>query len=109
MQETLLLKCVCISYTNKPQNINTSQTKDVSISGPELYGDLVYKFKRIMGSADFSDQLRKEIIRYKRIGFNLNAMRQSECLVINPITVDYFASLFNCTSDRASDSMMVPT
>ena len=37
---------------------------------------------------DFSDQLRKIIMRYKRIGYNLNVMRQSACVVINPITVD---------------------
>ena len=44
-------------------------------------------------------------MRYKRIGYNLNVMRQSACLVINPITVDGYAALFNCTSvDRASDS-----
>ena len=30
-----------------------------------------------MGRTDFSDQLRKEIIRYKEIGNNLNVMRQS--------------------------------
>ena len=34
-------------------------------------------------------------------------MRQSACLVINPITVDNFAVLFNRTSvDQVSDSMM---
>ena len=60
--------------------------------------------------ADFSDQFRKFIMRYKRIGYNLNVMRQSACLVINPITVDGYAKLFNCTPvDRASDSMMAPT
>ena len=63
-----------------------------------------------MGKIDFSDQFRKIIIRHKRIGYDLNATRQSACLVINPITVDSFAALFNCTSvDRASDSMMAPT
>ena len=36
-------------------------------------------------------------MRYKRIGYNLNVMRQSACLVINPITVDGYAALFNCT------------
>ena len=59
---------------------------------------------------DFSDQFRKFIMRYKRIGYNLNVMRQSACLVINPVTVDGYAALFNCTLvDRASDSMMAPT
>ena len=59
---------------------------------------------------DFSDQFRKIIMRYKRIGYNLNVMRQSAYLLINPITVDGYASLFNCTPVcRASDSMMAPT
>ena len=56
---------------------------------------------------DFSDQLRKIIMRYKRISYNLNVMRQSACLVMNPITVDVYAALFDCTS--VSDSMMAPT
>ena len=66
--------------------------------------------KKIRGMTDFSDQLRKIIMRYKRIGYSLNVMRQSACLVINPITVDGYATFFNCTPvDRASDSMMAPT
>ena len=80
------------------------------LSEPEFYGDLVYKFKKIVGRVDFSDQFRKIIVRYKRIGYNINIMRQSACLVFNPITVNNFASLFNCTPvGRASDSMMAPT
>ena len=35
------------------------------------------------------------IIGHKRIGYYLNAMRQSACLVINSIAVDNFAALFN--------------
>ena len=55
--------------------------------GTGFYGDLVYKFKKIVGRADFSDQFRKIIVRYKRIGYNINIMRQSACLVFNPITL----------------------
>ena len=59
---------------------------------------------------DFSGQFKKIIMRYSRIGYNLNVMRQSACLVINPITVDGYAALLNCTPvDRASDSMMAST
>ena len=55
-------------------------------------------------------QFRKIIMRYKRIGYNLNVMRHSACLIINPIMVDGYAALFNCTPvDRASDSIMAPT
>ena len=77
---------------------------------PEFYGDLVYKLNKIVGRADFSDQLRKIIVRYKRSGYNINIIRQSACLVFKPVTVNNFASLFNCTPvGRASDSMMAPT
>ena len=63
-----------------------------------------------MDRTDFSDQFRKIIIRHKRIGYDLNVMRQSACLVVTQITVDNFATLFNCTPvDRASDSMMAST
>ena len=79
------------------------------LSEPEFYGDLVYKFRKIVSRADFSDQFRKVIMRYKRIEYNNNVMRQSACLVINPITVDRFASLFNCTPvGLASDLMIGP-
>ena len=70
---------------------------------------LVYKFKKIRGMTGFSDQFRKIIMRNKHIGYNLNVMRQSACLVINPITVDGYATLFDCMPvDRASKSMMAP-
>ena len=46
------------------------------------------KFKKIIGTcrADFSDQFRK-IICYKHIGYNINIMPQSACLVFKPITL----------------------
>ena len=59
---------------------------------------------------DFSDQFRKIKMRYKRIGYNLNVMRQCACLDISPIKVDGYAALFNCTRvDLPSDAMMAPT
>ena len=88
-------------------NVGLKSLLHQGLSEPEFYGDLEYKFKKIVGSVDFSDQFRKIIVRYKRIGYNINIMRQSACLVFNPITVNNFASLFNCTPvGRASDSMM---
>ena len=76
------------------------------ISEPEFYDDLVYRFRKIVGKSNFSEQFRKLINRYKRIGYSLDIMRQTACLVVNPIIVDGYASLFNCTTAvRASDSM----
>ena len=91
-------------------NIGLKSLLHQGLSESEFYGDLVYKFKKIRGMTDFSDQFRNIIMRYKRIGYNLNVMRQSACLVINPIRVDGFAALLTCMPvDRASDSMMAPT
>ena len=80
------------------------------LSELEFCGDLVCRFKEIRGVAGFPDQFRKIMMCYKRIGYNLNVMRQSAYLVINPITVDGYTALFNCTSvDRGSASMMAST
>ena len=77
---------------------------------PDLYGDLVYKLKKIVGSYNFSAQFIKIISHYKKIGYNINVLQQTACLVVNPITVDNFAFLFNCTPvGLTSDSMMVQT
>ena len=43
------------------------------LSEPEFYGDLVYKFRKIVGKTEFSDQFKKIIMRYKRIGYNVDA------------------------------------
>ena len=80
------------------------------LSEPEFYGDLVYQLlKTIVGSNNFSAQFIKIISHYKKIGYNINVLRQTACLVINPITVGNFAFLFICTPvGRTLDSMTVP-
>ena len=76
------------------------------ISEPEFHGDLVYRIRKIVRNSNFAEQFRKRINRYKRIGHKPYIMRQTACLVVNPITVDSYALLFNCTTVvRASDSM----
>ena len=52
----------------------------------------------------FPYHFKKLIVRYKKIGYNINVMRQTACLVVNPIKVNSFAYLFNCTTvGRTSD------
>ena len=88
-------------------NIGLKTLLQQSISYPIFYGDLVYKFKRIVGKPNFSDQFKKIVKRYIKVGYNLDVMRQSACLVLNPITVYSYGFLFNCaTVGQASDSMM---
>ena len=66
-------------------NVGLKTLLHESLSEPEFYGDLVYKFKNLIGRNDFS-------FFYRRIGYNLNTMRQSACLVFNPIMVDMLPS-----------------
>ena len=65
-------------------NVGLKTLLNQGLSEPEFYGDLVYKFIKIVGRADFSDQFKTIIVRYKRIGYNINIMRKSACLVFNP-------------------------
>ena len=58
----------------------------------------------------FVFQFRKIITGYRRIGYNLNGLRQFACLVFNPVMVDNYAVFFDCTPVRRSaDSVMAPT
>ena len=61
------------------------------LSEPEFYGDLVYKFRKIIGKNDFPYHFKKIIVRYKKIGYNINVLRQTACLVVNLIKVNSFA------------------
>ena len=74
------------------------------LSKPEFYGNLVYKVRKIIGKNDFPYHFKKITVRYKKIGYNMEVLRQTTCLVVNPIKINSFAYLFNCTTvGRASD------
>ena len=63
-------------------NIGLKTLLQQGISEPIFYGDLVYKYKRIAGKPNFSEQFKKIVKRYIRVGYNLDIMRQSACLVL---------------------------
>ena len=91
-------------------NIGLKNLLQQGISEPIFYGDLVYRFKRIVGKSNFSDQFKKIVKRYIRVGCNLDIMRQFACLVLNPIKVYSCGFLFNFTTvGQASDSMTALT
>ena len=55
----------------------------------------------------FFFSVQKNHYTLQMYGYNLNVMRQSACLVFNPIMVDNYAAFFNCTPvGQASYSMM---
>ena len=74
------------------------------LSEPDIFGDLVYKFRKIISKIYFSYHFKKKIVCYTKIGYNINVFRQMACLVVNPIEVNSFTYLFNCmTVGRTSD------
>ena len=88
--------------------LKTSATRHIRTPGSEpiYYGDLDYKFKRIVGKPNFSDQFKNIIKRYIKVGYNLDVMRQSACLFLDIIAVCGYGFLFNCAAvGRASDSV----
>ena len=91
-----------------PCSVSLKTLLQQGISEPEFYGDLVYRFRKIVGKSNFSEQFRKLINCYKRIGYSLDIMQQTACLVVNPIIDDGYASLFNCGSGlRRNDGLFV--
>ena len=55
---------------------------------------------------NFSDIFKRIVFLFKRAGYTLDIMRQTACLVFNPIMVEGYAALFSCTAVvRASNSM----
>ena len=55
-------------------NIGLKTLLQRGISEPIFYGDLVYKFKRIVGTPNFSDQFKKIIKRNIKVGYNLDVI-----------------------------------
>ena len=91
-------------------NIGLKTLLQQCISETIFYVDLVYKFIRIVGKPNFTDQFNNIVKRYIRVGYNFDVMRQSACLVLNPIAVYSCGFLFNCTTvGQASDSMTALT
>ena len=42
------------------------------LSEPKFDGELVYKFRKIIGKNDFPYHFKKIIVRYKKIGYNID-------------------------------------
>ena len=55
-------------------NIGLKTLLQQGISEPIFYRDLVYKFRRTVGKSNFSDQFKKIVKRYIRVGYNLDIM-----------------------------------
>ena len=58
----------------------------------------MYKFRKRIGKKMIFLIISKKInVRYKKIGYNIDVLRQTTCLVVNQIKVNNFAYFFVCT------------
>ena len=55
-------------------NIGLKTLLQQRVLGPVFCGGLVCEFRRIVGEPNFSDQFKKIVKRYKRVGYNLDIM-----------------------------------
>ena len=70
---------------------------------PVFYGDLVYKFKKLVGKPKLSGQFKKIIKHYKN-GYNMDIIQQSACLAVftKSRSIDVVFSFITC---QASDDV----
>ena len=76
-------------------NVGLKTLLQQGLSEPEFYGVLVYIFRNKMVKMILLTISKKNIDRYKKIGYNIDVLRQTACLVVNPIKANSFAYLFN--------------
>ena len=62
-----LTKCLSTVY-----NVGSKALLLQGLSEPEFYGDLVYKFRKIIGKIDFPYHFKKIIVCEKKIAYNID-------------------------------------
>ena len=51
----------------------------------------MYKFRKIIGKNGFPYHFKKIIVRYKKIGYNIDVLQETACLVVvNPTKVNSY-------------------
>ena len=56
------------------------------LSGPGLYGDLVYKFRNIIGTNDFPYHFKTMTAQYKKTSFNIENSLHAWLLIQSRLT-----------------------
>ena len=91
----------------KGYGVSLRKLLQLGMSEPEFCGDLVYGVRKIVGKSNFSEQFRKLVDLCGGVGCGPCIVRQTACLVVDPVVVGGCASLFGCTAVVwASDSMI---
>ena len=64
-------------------------------SGPEFMATGCMNSK-LSGKNNFPYHFKRIIARYKKIGYNIDVLRQTACLIANPVKVNILAYIFHC-------------
>ena len=71
------------------------------ISHPELYGDVIYKLRKILGHVHFENLFHKRIKSFIKKDYDPVILQRTSGLVIDPSIVNSHAFLFGCAvTDR---------
>ena len=74
------------------------------LSEPGFCGGLVSGSGEVVGDYGFPCRFRGMIVYYRKIGCGMDVLRQTACLVVNPIKVGSSVCLFGCAAvGRPSD------
>ena len=57
------------------------------------------KFMKLFSRNDFPYHFKKIIVYYNKIGYKIDVLRQTACLVVNSMKVKSFACRFDCTTE----------
>ena len=85
--------------------INISKLRQ-GLSKPEFCGGLVCRLEMIVSSGNFLSAVRWGISCCGRVGYGVDVLRPTVCLVVGPVTFSGFTFIFCCASvGGASDSV----
>ena len=74
-------------------HVSLKKLMQQGICNPEFYGDLVYKFKKIIGNQNFSNLFKRIVNRFKRAGYFFRHYAADCMPSLNPIMVEGYAAL----------------
>ena len=79
-------------------NFNLKTALQDGLSELEFYGNLVYTFQNSVGKTDFSGTIKNTATHYTMIGYSMDILRITACILVNPNVVDNLSFQFNCTT-----------
>ena len=71
---------------SKYDNVGLKTLLLQGLSEPEFYGDLVYQLRKIIDKYDFPYHFKNITVRYIKIGYDIDVLRQTALLIQSRLT-----------------------